>query len=95
MKKTFLVISLLIMILLFTGCTFAGAGTTTQLPGLLMGFWHGLIAPWSLIVRLFADVQMYATQNTGWFYDFGFLVGVGLSLPIGWIAAIISLLYLL
>ena len=37
-----------------------------------------------------SDVVMYAVPNTGWFYDLGFLLGVGGSLPIGWAAAIIS-----
>lgn len=57
------------------------------------GIWHGLLAPYSLIARwIFSDVIMYATPNTGWFYDAGFLLGVAGSLPIGWIAAIISTL---
>lgn len=59
--------------------------------GFFSGIWHGLLAPWSLIARwVFDGVEMYAIANTGWFYDFGFLLGVGGSLPIGWIAAILS-----
>ncbi|MEN9390678.1 MAG: hypothetical protein RLZZ283_778 [Candidatus Parcubacteria bacterium] len=61
--------------------------------GFWSGIWHGLLAPWSLIARWFIDgVEMYALYNTGWFYDFGFLIGVGGSFPVGWIAAIISVL---
>lgn len=60
-------------------------------PGFLSGIWHGLLAPYSLIARWFiSDVVMYAMPNTGWFYDASFLIGVTGSLPIGWIAAIIS-----
>ena len=60
-------------------------------PGFFPGVWHGLLAPYSLIVRWFVDdISMYAIPNSGWFYDLGFLLGVGGSLPIGWIAAIIS-----
>lgn len=59
--------------------------------GFFQGIWHGLLAPWSLIARWFIDdVMMYAIPNTGWFYDFGFLIGIPFSLPIGWVAAIIS-----
>lgn len=62
-----------------------------NLAGLFSGIWHGLLAPYSLIARWFInDVLMYAIPNTGWFYDFGFLVGVAGSVPIGWGAAIIS-----
>lgn len=61
------------------------------LPGFFSGIWHGLLAPYSLIARwFFTDVGMYAIPNSGWFYDFGFLLGVFGSFPIGWLAAIIS-----
>ena len=44
-----------------------------------------------LVARWFMDdVAMYAMPNTGWFYDAGFLIGVAGSIPIGWVAAIIS-----
>ena len=65
-------------------------------PGFFSGIWHGLLAPYSLIVRWFVeDIVMYAIPNTGWFYDFGFLIGSIGSFPIGWIAAIISIIGLL
>jgi len=61
--------------------------------GFFSGIWHGLLAPWSLIGRWFIDdIVMYAIPNTGWFYDFGFLVGLIGSIPVGWFLAIISLL---
>ncbi len=60
-------------------------------PAFFSGIWHGLLAPWSLIARLFMDdVAMYAVPNTGWFYDAGFLIGIVGSIPIGWAAAILS-----
>lgn len=64
---------------------------TTSPAGLLSGLWHGMIAPWSLIARwFFEDVGLYAFSNTGWFYDAGFLIGAGGSIPLGWLAAIIA-----
>ena len=61
--------------------------------GFFSGIWHGLLAPWSLIARWFIDgAEMYAFSNTGWFYDFGFLIGVVFSIPVGWAAAILSTL---
>jgi hypothetical protein len=42
------------------------------------GFWHGVIAPIPFFVFLFADgVRIYATNNNGRWYDFGFMLGVG------------------
>jgi hypothetical protein len=61
--------------------------------GFFSGVWHGLIAPWSLLVQPFnSDIGMYAYDNTGWFYNLGFLIGIIGSIPIGWAAAIIALI---
>lgn len=48
-------------------------------PAFLAGLWHGVIAPVAFIVSLFDnDVRMYAFPNAGRWYDFGFLLGIGL-----------------
>ena len=62
-------------------------------PGFFSGIWHGLLAPYSLVARWFMDDgAMYAVPNTGWFYDAGFLIGMVGSIPIGWAAAILSII---
>src|SRR3989344_1012664 len=69
----------------------SGQYSTYEPADFFQGIWHGLLAPWSLIARWFMDdVMMYAIPNTGWFYDFGFLIGTAGSVPFGWIVAIIS-----
>lgn len=46
--------------------------------GFWLGLWHGLIAPVAFIVSLFRDgVGIYEVQNSGAWYDFGFVVGLG------------------
>jgi len=61
--------------------------------GLFLGIWHGLLAPYSLVLRWFIPgITMYSCQNISWMYDFGFLVGIFFSLPLGWIAAIVFLI---
>ena len=46
--------------------------------GFLYGLLHGFITPISFIASLFKnDVAIYATNNTGSWYDFGFLLGSG------------------
>ena len=74
MKKTgFLFIILLAF--LVTGCTEAAPAEPY---GFLMGLWQGLIAPFAFIVSLFNDaVVIYSCNNTGGWYDFGFLLGIG------------------
>ncbi len=47
--------------------------------GFFGGLWHGLIAPFSFIVSLFMDdVALYAINNNGSWYDFGFVLGAGI-----------------
>lgn len=62
--------------------------------GIFLGFLHGLLAPYSLVLRWFIpDISMYSYKDASWLYDFGFLIGVFFSLPLGWIAVIIALLF--
>jgi hypothetical protein len=46
--------------------------------GFLWGIWHGIIAPISLVISVFdSNVAMFATNNSGAWYGFGFLIGSG------------------
>jgi hypothetical protein len=81
MKKFTYTILSLALILSLTGC--ADAQTVdTCLSGHTYGFWgglwHGLITPFSFVGSLFTDdITVYAVNNNGGWYDFGFLFGVG------------------
>ncbi len=45
--------------------------------GFWMGLWQGFISPVTLIVSLFTDqVSIYEVQNSGNWYDVGFMIGV-------------------
>lgn len=97
-KKLISILTLLVIpIIAIAGLAFIhpGSFSTYDPPGFFYGVWHGLIAPYTLIIRIFTDVYMYAVPNSGWTYDLGFLIGIIFCIPIGWIAAIISLLCLL
>jgi len=64
-------------LLILAGCATRPMGQAGD-PGFWHGFVHGLIAPISFVVSLFSDsVRMYAFPNVGRWYDFGFLLGVG------------------
>jgi hypothetical protein len=46
--------------------------------GFFGGLWHGIIAPFDLIAMLFRDnVTLFAQNNNGFWYGFGFLIGSG------------------
>jgi len=52
---------------------------TDDIYGFWGGLWHGIIAPFSFIVSLFdEDVAMYAKNNNGNWYNFGFVLGAGI-----------------
>jgi hypothetical protein len=52
---------------------------TDRPPGFWMGLWHGFIAPITFIVSLFSSsVGMYEVHNNGGWYNFGYLIGLGM-----------------
>ena len=54
-------------------------GITDRTYGFIGGLWHGFIAPVSFAASLFMDeVAIYAVNNNGGWYDFGFLLGSGI-----------------
>lgn len=70
-----------LLLFLLTGCTPGDSKYLSEPAGFLWGFWHGLIAPITLIIGIFKDtVHMYEINNTGWFYDLGFYLALANSL---------------
>ena len=50
-----------------------------QPAGILLGIWHGVISPITLIVSFInPNVQMYEVHNDGSQYNLGFLIGVAI-----------------
>ncbi len=46
--------------------------------GFWNGLWHGIIAPIDLIAMIWRDdVSVYAPNNNGFWYAFGFVLGSG------------------
>ena len=74
-NKLFLLIPLL---LLLGSCAAGDAKFTAESPaGFWYGLWHGIISFISLLIHLFnSNVGVYEINNTGGWYDFGFLLGV-------------------
>ena len=49
--------------------------------GFWLGLWHGFIVPVTFVISLFTDeVNIYEVDNTGNWYDFGFVLGLSVSL---------------
>ncbi|MBE0655326.1 MAG: hypothetical protein IH594_16110 [Bacteroidales bacterium] len=80
-KNLQILLLVLAVILIFSGCA-NKEEVTACLEGKTYGFWngiwHGIIAPIDLIGMLFRDdVSVFAVNNNGAWYSFGFLIGSG------------------
>lgn len=78
MKKTLLLLLLVLLAVSLTGCVPGDGSYTQEDPaGFFWGVWHGWIAPISLIMGLFQEnIRIYEVNNTGWAYDLGFYIAV-------------------
>ena len=74
-------------IILFSSCadvTIIHECTNGNPYGFWSGFWHGIISPISFIGSLFSEnIAMYAVNNNGGWYDFGFASGAGILFGLG------------
>ena len=83
MKNKVTLGALAIMVMILTGC--ADTVTPDQIAsiepvGFWYGLWHGFILPIAWIVSLFSEsTAIYAVYNNGGWYDFGFIMGVGVA----------------
>lgn len=71
---------ILVLIILLASCApeHIECPTNVKLLGFWWGLWHGWISPITFVISLFNDsVEMYARNNNGGWYDFGFILGVG------------------
>ncbi|MBV2121392.1 MAG: hypothetical protein KUF74_08055 [Candidatus Thiodiazotropha sp. (ex Ctena orbiculata)] len=71
-------IAVLLLAVALTSCTAGDSQFTAESPaGFFWGLWHGVISVISLVTHLFNDkVVVYEVDNSGGWYDFGFLLGV-------------------
>lgn len=53
--------------------------TEAHIYGFWGGLWHGIIAPFDLICMIWSDdIVVYAPNNNGGWYAFGFCLGAGI-----------------
>ena len=71
---------ILMVSLALLGCTAGSSPLPPGDAGFWLGLWHGIIAWPAFIVSLFNDnVSLYEVRNNGAWYDWGFLIGLGMS----------------
>lgn len=76
-------LALAVLTLLLAGCA-AGPNSAVAAgsdAGFWLGLWHGVILPVTFVISLFTEnVNVYEVDNTGNWYDVGFLLGLLVSL---------------
>jgi len=80
-SRVFTVTFMLAMLLLLVSCSNKeeiAACLQGHTYGFWGGLWHGIIAPVDLILMLFRDdITVFAQNNNGAWYAFGFILGSG------------------
>lgn len=77
MKKMVILFLIMFTFLTISGCFPTYTAEKESVAGFFKGIWHGWIAPISLIVGIFdSNIRIYETNNSGWWYDFGFYVAI-------------------
>ncbi len=82
LQTIFVVAAIFCCILLLSACADVEPNIKPCLTGQTYGFWgglwHGFILPFSWIGSLFSDtIAVWAVNNNGGWYTFGFVLGVG------------------
>jgi hypothetical protein len=79
------------LLLVLAACAAGGPESAKAVHGgaiseLLLGLWHGIIAPVTLLVEILHkllpdvikwDIRLYETRGATWLYDLGFYLGLG------------------
>ena len=75
-KRTIMILLAVAGLLLVSGCAPGNERFVEGPAGFWAGLWHGFIVLFTFIISLFSDsVQIYEANNTGGWYDLGFLLG--------------------
>jgi hypothetical protein len=87
MKRTVIVLIVVVTALLLAGCAagpnalVGSADDEGRLAGFWLGIWHGVIAPVTFVISLFSErVHLYEVHNNGGWYNFGFMIGLWISI---------------
>ena len=81
MQKPIAVLGLVIFLLITISCAPGNKRFDEKAAGFWAGLWHGIICVITFVISLFTDsVYMYEVNNSGGWYNFGFLLGAAIAL---------------
>jgi high-affinity Fe2+/Pb2+ permease len=79
--KAAITCALIVLVLTAVSCAPGNVKFDDKPAGFWSGLWHGFICVFTFIIGLFTDkVNLYEVNNSGNWYDFGFLLGAAIFL---------------
>ena len=81
---TYISITALCLVLL-VGCATQPLPVAADPPGFFSGIFHALLLPLAFPGSIFLDIRIYAFPNSGFFYDLGYVIGLGIHVI--WVVA--------
>ncbi len=79
-SRVLYIVTIAALAMCLASCATQPPPSTSGPPGFFSGLLHGFLIVVSFIVGLFTDYRIYAFPNSGGWYDFGYLIGVGICL---------------
>jgi hypothetical protein len=80
-KLSIVFLCIFILIIVTVSCVPGNTRFDAKPAGFWAGLWHGFICVITFIISLFSDsVDMYEMNNSGGWYNFGFLLGAAIAL---------------
>ena len=78
-------LGVIVLLLFSVSCAPGNVRFEEKAAGFWAGLWHGLICVVTFIISLFTDsVHMYEVNNSGNWYNLGFLLGAAVALGGSW-----------
>jgi len=79
-QKHLILVGIILILIITTSCVPGNRRFEEKRAGFWSGLWHGLISPITFIISLFTkSVGIYELNNTGGWYNFGFILGIAIS----------------
>lgn len=87
LKKVFLAILLGGVLIFICSCATQPENYSHGVPGFFSGLIHSILIPFELILSPFTHYRIYGFPNSGFLYDLGYCIGLGVDFFIGMVLA--------